>query len=250
MIHWSIPFSLRALIRGLLAFTLSIALFAPIFLLAQTGSPSDPVFRGGKVEWARLKTSGQHWKRHADFDLNLLQFIRDHTSLNIERVWYSASATKLDELCSYPFLFTDNLQRLSSPEERRNVGEYLRRGGFILIDACVNTQINPNPDLFMRAQLDVLRAEFPDLRSEPLPSDHQIFSIYFKMAQFPPQTRPGNSWSDGPTRPLRLLVSGDRVIGVLTLSGLQCGWAGFASAGVGTQCMQMMTNIYIYAITR
>jgi hypothetical protein len=53
---------------------------------------------------------------------------------------------------------------------------------------------------------------------------------------------------EGPTNPLRLLYAGDRVIGILSLSGMQCGWSGADHAP--RAFMMMVTNIYLYAITR
>ena len=47
---------------------------------------------------------------------------------------------------------------------------------------------------------------------------------------------------------LRLLYAGDRVIGLLSLSGMQCVWSGIGHDEVSS--MEMVTNIYLYAITR
>ena len=89
---------------------------------------------------------------------------------------------------------------------------------------------------------------FPDFHCEELPPQHEVFSIYFKMKDFPPQARlRDNTWLNGPTNPLRLLYVGDRVIGILSLSGMQCAWAVRAQDHAP---MMMVTNIYLYAITR
>ena len=42
----------------------------------------------------------------------------------------------------------------------------------------------------------------------------------------------------------------DRLAGVISLSGLQCGWDGMvAPAGHNVECMKMLVNIYTYALT-
>jgi hypothetical protein len=203
--------------------------------------PGPPV-RGGKVEWARLKTSAPYWDRHADLDRSMLEFFRQHTSINVGNTWHAVGAD-LESLANYPFLFAQNIAPLSAAE-RRALGEYLRRGGFLFIDACVNAGANPDLNQFLREQVEILRAELPDLTVEALPPKHEVFSIHFKLKQFPPTGSPGS------TAPLRALMSGDRTIGLLSLSGIQCGRAGFGEASARQACTEMMTNIYVYAITR
>jgi hypothetical protein len=229
-----------------LAVALAAGLFALPLLGAEKAKPEDR-FRGGKVEWARLKHGGAYWNRHAESDNALLSYIRSNTSLNIDSVWHAAPANDLAAMTAYPFLFADTLDFLN-PAEQRNLTEYLRRGGFILIDACANVTINPRPEGFLRDHRRILKAMFPDFHDEELPPKHEVFSIYFKMKDYPPQARPGNSWSDGPTNPLRLLYAGDRVIGIMSISGLQCMWSGIGRDQVSP--MAMVTNIYLYAITR
>jgi hypothetical protein len=36
---------------------------------------------------------------------------------------------------------------------------------------------------------------------------------------------------------------------MLSMSGLQCGWAHVGSPANAQECLQMMTNVYLYAIT-
>jgi len=231
---------------GVLAVLIAFGPFARSLLGADVVKPEDR-FRGGKVEWARLKHSGAYWNRHAESDDALLSFIRSNTTLNIDSVWHAAPASDLAALTEYPFLFADTLEFLN-PAEQRNLAEYLRRGGFILIDACCNIKINRQPEYFLSDHRRILKAMFPDFHYEDLLPQHEVFSIYFKMQDFPPQVRPGNSWSDGPTIPLRLLYAGDRVIGIMSMSGLQCAWGGVGRDHISA--MKMVTNVYLYAITR
>lgn len=208
-------------------------------------------FHGGKVEWARLKSDSPYWDRHAAYDGTALELIRSSTSLNIDPIWYSASPKKLEELCVYPFLYSDSIAFLSR-DEIANLGEYLRRGGFLFIDACVNVSINPDPKVFLRSQMRVLSSLFPDLKVGRLKPEHEVFSIYFKMTEFPPQTRSpkNNNWAEGPTQPLHAVFAGDRMIGIISISGFQCGWAGYGGHENAVNCARMLANIYVYAMTR
>ncbi len=203
---------------------------------------------GTKVEWARLKTGSPYWNRHSERDMQVLQLMRKETSLEMSDVWHSAQANDLAELCAYPFLFAESVAPLSEPELDK-VAEYVRRGGFLLIDACVAVSINPDAKKFLDAQTQTLSRKIPDLRVETLKPDHEMFSVYFKMTKHPPQTRSGSnpSWANGSTEPLRALYLGDRMVGVVSLSGFQCGFGQNPNPG---EVMRMVTNIYIYAMSR
>jgi hypothetical protein len=138
-------------------------------LAAVPGNNND--FRGGKVEWARLHNPGVYWNRHAEADPELLDFIRRNTTLNIDPVWRAASPKILPDLCNYPFLFTDRVENLPAADAR-NLAEYLRRGGFLFIDCCCNTGINPSPDAYLANQLKFLQAMLPEAHIEAMPDNH------------------------------------------------------------------------------
>jgi hypothetical protein len=131
-----------------------------------------------------------------------------------------------------------------SPAETRSLAEYLRRGGFLFIDACGNRAINPDMAVFFGNQAKILAAEFPDLRSEEISSTHEVYSIYFKMTVFPPHSN-----EDGP-RPMRAVFAGDRVIAIVAFNGFQCAWDGHTNEAHATASAQMVTNIYVFAMTR
>jgi hypothetical protein len=232
---------------------------ALVFLIAFAGAlrsaaPGAERFTGGKIEWTRLNTGSAYWNRHSDYDGELVGFIRANTSLNIDREWKATRPDDLTALCNFPFVYTDNIAPLSAAEAR-NLAEYLRRGGFLLIDACCASSVTPSPENFFDDQVKVLRKLFPNVRIGVLKPDHEIFSIYFKLKEFPPQVRPplsdNGTWANRLSFPLRAVFVGDRMIGVISLSGWQCAWSvhGY-NIPVANACMQMVTNIYVYAMTR
>jgi hypothetical protein len=203
--------------------------------------PAKPPVRGGRFEWARLETSERYWDRHLDTDPSVIAYLRRSTSLNIDPKVHVAKATSLDELRRYPLIFCKDIS-VFTPAERRNFGEYLRRGGFILIDACRNEGINPNPQAFLRAQLKMLSQEFPDLKAAQLAPSHEVFSIFFKMKAFPP-ARPQYP------SPMYALFVGERIVGFVALNGFMCAAQGIEGAGIAVDSTEMMVNIYIYALT-
>ena len=209
--------------------------------------PADAA-NGAKVAWARLQTGSPYWNRHSERDVQVLQLMRKETSLEISETWHSARAASLEELCAHPFIFAESVAPLSEPELDQ-VTEFLRRGGFLLIDACVAVSINPDAQKFLQAQIQTLSRKITGLRVETLKPDHEVFSTYFKMTKFPPQTRSGTNpgWASGSTEPLRAIFLGERMIGVISLSGFQCG---FGQNPNPAEVIRMVTNIYIYAMSR
>jgi hypothetical protein len=204
--------------------------------------PAGETSSAGRIDWARLQTSGPFWNRHGRSDPEMLAYLRKNTPLNIDSEWHFARADSLEGLRSYPFIYTENIEPLS-PTEAHNLAEYLRRGGFLFIDACANPEVNPDIPRFLAAQLGVLAKEFPDLRTESLPPQHEIFSINFKMKEFPPYVK-----KDG-AQPLHAVYAGRRIVAIIALTGMQCSWAGQINPEHATACAQMVINIYLYAMT-
>jgi len=236
-----------------------VCVLVPCLLLtsivgAATGvAPPAEQFRGGKVEWTRLETSDQYWNRHSDGDGRLLRLLRANTSLNIDGIWHAARASDLDSLCAYPFVYAADVSVLSD-REGRNLAEYLKRGGFLFVDCCINKGINKDPREFLQRQITLLTRYWPELRLVELEAKHPVFSIYFQFENGPPMTRELGSWSMTETFPLWSVMAGDQMVAMISLSGLQCAWAG---VGVGRgrdeqpiEAMKMATNIYLYAMSR
>jgi hypothetical protein len=219
---------------------LLLSLAAP---LRSAASVPNEKMRGSPVEWARLQTSGPYWDRHANSDPAVLVYLKRTTPLNLDSEWHAARASSLEELRHYPFIYSDNIANLSA-SEARNLAEYLRRGGFLFIDACRNKDINPDIPQFLEAQIKTLADQFPKLRVEVIAPQHELFSIYFKLTEFPPFRKRDGQY------PLRAAFVGDRMVAVIGLNGFQCGWAGYGDAQNATACAQMAANIYVYAMTR
>lgn len=218
-------------------------------------TPALPVdvsqMRADRVGWARLQTSGAHWKRHAGSDPVLAQFIRENTSLNIDPTWYAADVENLSELCKYPMLFSQGIGMVNDDAGRANLAEYIRRGGFLLIDACINKNVTPDPDLFLADQIRVLTSILPECRVVPIKAGHDVFHCYFQIpGDTPPHMYFNNIFDAQWARHgLYAVMLGPRMVGVISLSGLQCGWDRMISpAGLPEACMRMLVNIYTYAM--
>ena len=220
-----------------------------------TSAPStrapDSEIRGGRVGWARLVTPSVHWRRHAHADPTLSNFIRAETSLNIDPQWYSADPADVKQLSVYPLIYTNNLTDVRDARQRTNIREYLRRGGFMVIDSCINFGVTPDPDRFLAQHTALFGELLPEARLRPLPTTHAVYRQYFPMRETPPhsyfQQRYDPKWA---RHGLYGVFDGERMFALISLSGLQCGWDKFGPPGHDKECMKMLLNIYVYAMTR
>jgi len=203
------------------------------------------------VGWARLKTPSEFWMRHAGSDPTLMQFLRDNTTLNIDPTWYVADVEKLPQMCAYPLLFSQGIHMLDTPTSKVNLAEYMRRGGFLLIDACCNKGVTPDPDEFLRQQIAMLAEILPEANIVALPSNHDVYTCFFQIPDGrPPHTFYENIYdADWDKFGLYGIMIGHRMAGIISLSCLQCGWAGMiAPPGHEIDCMKMLVNIYIWSM--
>ena len=243
-------FQRRLSARAFLAVLGAVAAFSGC-VIAHAQTPAAP-HRGGRVAWARLVTSDPHWQRHSRSDADLSAFIRTQTSLNLEPTWYSAAPAQLDALCEYPLLFSTDVSAVTKPAEQANLREYFARGGFMLVDACINTkEVNPDPDAFLEANRAAFRVLLPGVEFKPLATDHEIYRCYFKLKETPPHSFMDRihdpKWA---RHPLYGVYHGERMVAVISLSGLQCGWDRMTDESHAERCMQMVVNIYVHAMTR
>ena len=211
--------------------------------------------RGERVGWARLKTPSPHWRRHAGSDRTLTRFFHDQTTLNIEPVWYEADAEDLDALCAFPFLFSQDVAAVASQKGRDNFAEFVRRGGFLLVDACHDIRVTPDFDAFLQRQIDFYAAALPEAKIVPLPASHAIYTCFFQIPDGrPPHTFMSNVYdARKASHGLYGVMIGARMAGVISLCGWQCGWDHVeypSPSGIGTDvaCMRMLVNVYIYAM--
>jgi len=212
--------------------------------------------RGDRVGWARLKTPSPQWKRHAGSDPILTRFFRDETTLNIDAAWYVAEAEDLTELCRYPLLFSQGVGVIASRRGQGNLAEYVRRGGFVLVDACHDVHVTPDFDEFLRQQTAFYSAVLPEAQVVPLPATHDVYRCHFQI----PGGQPPHTFMDNVVDPRKArhglygVMIGSRMAGIISLCGWQCGWDHVTEypspspAGTDVACMRMVVNIYIYAM--
>lgn len=204
------------------------------------GAQAEP--RGGRVGWGRLVTESSSWSVHSPNDPVLAAFIRDHTSLNIDPTCYPASPAELTQLCAYPFIFTNNLTNVHRAQSLANLREYLRRGGFIYIDRCVNLFFSLEQELFYARHIQLFSLFLPGSEVRELSEDHEIHHCYFTL---PPVDRGSSTRNHSG---LYGVYFEGRMVILLSCANLQCGWPNSPTRSALSQ--QQIANIYVYAMTR
>lgn len=208
----------------------------------------EPRPRGGRVGWARIITPYSTWAVHDVEDGKLAKFIQTQTSLNIESTWYSADPSDLNQLCTYPFLYIKNLMQIHKESELKNIGEYLQRGGFLFVDTCGVTQVARTTAGYVKGNETLFKKLVPGSEVRHLPENHPIYHCFFDVADKDMFTPDMGVRVHEEYEGLYGVFSGDRMIGLISM-GLECGWW-VKDAQREPGCKKMMTNIYIYAITR
>jgi hypothetical protein len=210
-------------------------------------APDAP--HGGRVGWARLINQGPRWNTHAENDSKLAQFIRTETTLNIDPTCYPVSPANLDALCLYPFIFTNDLAAVYDPRGRKNLAQYLRRGGFIYVDGCISPNVTPNFDVFLQAHRDWFAELLPGAEFRALADDDPIYRSYFTVREsdfwlhYKPETI-RNKGNDG----FYGVFVDQRMVALVSSRALQCAWE--TRLPQIPACERMIVNIYVYAMTR
>jgi len=233
------------------SFIKCLSLFAAAPALPALSAVVSDEKRGGRVEWARLKTDYVYWNRHSEAEPVIVDFIREQTSFDISPQWRAADIQDLKQLTAFPFLFSEGIHTLSRSSALENLREYLERGGFLFIDACINNTVNPDADVFLAGQVAKLREILPEAQVAPVPADDPIYSCYFKMEHGLPHSYMRSIYDPRWARHGLYRVSHrQRAVAMISLSGLKCGWARLQTMPHhDVECMRMMVNIYLYALT-
>ena len=125
------------------------------------------------VKLARVKYSGGgDWYNDPSAEINLLRFVRIHTTINVDPV-YEYVDLSTDNVFLYPLLFMTGHGTVNFTEsEVRNLRAYLENGGFLYIDDDYGM------DASIRQQL---KRVFPEQELRELPFTHPLYSAHFEF---------------------------------------------------------------------
>lgn len=211
--------------------------------------PTTPVSRSGG--WARLVTPSPFWSLHAEQDATVAEFLRREARLKLDAAGYSVNPANLDELATFPLIFTNSLAAVTDPVQLENIREYLQRGGFFYIEGCLDHRLNRSFTAFMANHLKLFEQLAPGAQARRFGPTHPIFRAYFpveeaKLALIEP-TVDDQRWAGTP-QALYGIFQQNRLISLISLAHLQCEW--FTKPEKIPLCLRQIANIYVYAMTR
>lgn len=214
---------------------------------SKTGSGDERV-KTGQFYFPRLQFKCREdvpdkWDIHPVGDQKLRESIKRLTNINILAEPVVVNLDKLDEMCEFPYVFMTSEGDFVLPEKHvQNMREYLNRGGFLYADDCVLHMVGNN---FYRAFVREMKRVFPDNPMRPIPNDHEIFKIFFKLNRIP--------FLQGKNDPPMGLFDKKtgRLLAMVTSGDLHCGWVGFGNLNKDEcrRAVEMGVNIVVYCLT-
>ena len=180
----------------------------------------------------------------AKADEMMLDFARRKANLKLsQRPWRDRTVDLLDrnKLFVHPFLFiTGDGACTFTEEERANLLEYFRRGGFLYADDCV---LGPTGNLFYQGFIREIDKLMPNNPMRPVPYSHPIYHCFYEFPEGAPFCK-GQPMAD-----MGLFLD-DRLVAFLTPGDIHCGWYNrFTPPGLQTPSLKMGVNIIVYSLT-
>lgn len=108
-------------------------------------------------------------------DQNFNEFISNATGVDVELASYRIVELGDPEVFDYPFAYVSEPGEMDlTPQEERNLREFIDRGGFVLMDDF------DGPVQLENMRTEVLRV-FPDRPFFSVTTDHDVFRIHFEL---------------------------------------------------------------------
>ena len=225
----------------------SAAALGPLALAAPAGTGEDLVrtsqFFFPRLQFQCSEEVPDKWDVHPIGDQKLREAIKRLTNINILTDPVVVNLDRLEEMCQFPFVFMTSEGHFRFPDRNMaTLREYLLRGGFLFADDCV---LLGQGDRFYQAFVSEMSRVFPENPLRPIPSDHELFSCFFKLTGVP--------HTQGVRHPaMGLFEKGtDRLSVVATSGDIHCGWVGFnnLSRDECRKCVEFGVNIVVYCLT-
>lgn len=228
-----------------------------------------------RVRFAHQKQEADPWNVRPGGDANLLRELSAVIRCKVKPIrgandWEPTWAMEgqlnavvtfdeLEELRKYPFLFMtgENPYKFDA-KQKDNLGKYIARGGFLLMDDCV---VGSGGDFFYQSSYKLLEEVFGRGAVKRIPQQHEIFHNVYDLGDtgLPSMDyirgwRPGGlPYMHGQNHGARGVFVDDRLAVFLSSTDIHCGWCDSHGFEFGRnnyeKAIQMGINIIMYAIT-
>lgn len=239
-----------------------------------------------RVKFAHDKKEVDKWNARPGGDANLLQELASIIRCKVKPIkdttnWQPQYASEgqlnaivtfdqPEKLKNYPFLFMTGENRFEfTAKQKRNLKEYIIRGGFMLMDDCV---VGSGGDFFYKSAYKILEEVFGTRAVQKIPKEHEVFHNVYDLGDSglpqlrftkpqrvlgPRSKRPGQRsalpYMHGQNHGARGLFIDDRLAVFLSSTDIHCGWCDRDGDEFGREsyekAIQMGINIIMYAIS-
>jgi hypothetical protein len=219
----------------LCVFAVSV-LFPLSFVFAKTDGPT------AKFTIARLKYSGGgDWYNDPSVIPNLLDFLREHTAMEVASEEVSVAISD-EDFFSYPLIYMTGHGNVSfSEEEARRLRVYLEHGGFLYADDDYGMD---------RAFRREIKKVFPDKELLEVPLSHGIFHSPFEFPQGLPKI---HQHDGGPPQAFGIFHEKRLIVLYTFETNISDGWASpqvhHDPREIREAALKMGTNIVVWAVT-
>ena len=115
------------------------------------------------------------------------------------------------------------------------------------VDACATEAVNPDMEVYLRENSAIFMRIFPEAGIRKLPETHGIYNCYYKLSRADVYTADMGNQARCANYGLYGVYLGDRMVAVISMFGLECGWPQTPQRTAG--CMKFILNMYMYAMT-
>ncbi len=164
-----------------------------------------------------------------------------------------------ESLREYPFLFMTGENYYQLPDvQKQNLQDYLKAGGFLLMDDCV---VGDGGDFFYRSSHELLEQLFGRGSVRQIPREHEVFHNLYDLREIGLPTLeyarrrgfPGVRQTHGQNHGARGVFLRDRLAVFLSSTDLHCGWCDSHGIEWGPEgyrkTIQLGINLILYALT-
>ncbi len=222
------------------------------------GGANDSVVAGSPFHWGRMKfdlvEAGNGWDVHPFGDTYLLERLKKSSNINVDPTWRVVLFDNINEMCKYPMLFMTaegNIQ--FSQNYKKNIKEYLERGGFLYADDCV-LRINGNKvgSHFFKGFIRTMEEIF-NTKMERFPNSHPIYHCVYDLNN-------GAPFMQGDNLGGHALMLNGRLAAFATPGDVHCGWSSAVKRRTGEgawfspqqedEAIKFSTNMITYVMSQ
>lgn len=208
--------------------------------------PPPPKLPPHVIAIARLRLRESTLRVDPMSDFNLIRNVAERTgwaNFYQHRIVVSLGN---DDIFRFPIVvFVSEHQPMNlTAAERERLRRYLKGGGFLFISEC-SAKLRLRPEL--RPELQAL---LPEAKLKPIPLDHALYRVPYRIARIVPARRGGRTFHEGMEVNLRLVL-------VYSQNAEECSWQSWRWTGPMCACLppdfeysfRFGVNLVYYALT-